>query len=123
MTKRRASGTLKTTACQRVSVARAAESGDSLAALTALRDRLAHQLDETRSARDVASLSRQLSAVLAQIENTPKREPSLRNEIAAKRARRQAERLPVRLSKVVRNDRGRPGNNLSTGIILTQSLS
>ena len=94
-----------------------------MAALTALRDRLAHQLDETRSARDVASLSRQLSAVLAQIENTPKREPSLRNEIAAKRARRQAERLPVRLSKVVRNDRGRPGNNLSTGMILTQSPS
>jgi len=57
----------------------------------ALRDTLAAAIDECRSKRDLAALSRQLCAVVAQIENTPKPEPSLRNEIAAKRARRQAE--------------------------------
>lgn len=48
-------------------VAPAASTGDHLDTLTALRDRLAHELDVTRSARDVASLSRQLTEVLARI--------------------------------------------------------
>jgi hypothetical protein len=91
MTTKRAAEAPNSVTPEHVSVASAAKTGDTLATLIALRDRLAQQLDQTHSARDVAALSRQLSAVLTQIGNMPKPEPSLRNEIAAKRARRQAE--------------------------------
>ncbi|WP_166140837.1 hypothetical protein [Nocardioides ochotonae] len=44
-----------------------------LEGLIALRDRLAAQIDETASARDVAALSRQLTEVMHQIDDlTPK---------------------------------------------------
>lgn len=46
----------------------AAASGSRLRALRALRDRLAADLDETDSKRDVASLSQRLMDVLAQID-------------------------------------------------------
>lgn len=57
-------------------VAPAASSGDQLDTLVALRDRIAHELDVTRSARDVAALSRQLTEVLALIADleTPEEE-------------------------------------------------
>jgi hypothetical protein len=90
MTARRAARRPQTAAQQPISVASAAKTGDTLAALVALRDRLAQQLDETHSGRDTAALSRQLSAVLAQIEDRPKPVPSKRDEIAAKRAARLA---------------------------------
>jgi hypothetical protein len=51
-----------------VSLEATARGGDRLATLRALRDRLAKEIDETRSARDVAALSRQLTEVLAEIE-------------------------------------------------------
>lgn len=73
---------------QHISVASAAESGDTLAALKALRYKLAREIDECGSKRDLASLSRQLSAVLAQIEAWRPPRTSKRDELAAKRAAR-----------------------------------
>lgn len=46
-----------------------AVTGSRLEALRALRDRLADDIDKTRSARDVAALSRQLTEVLEQIDD------------------------------------------------------
>jgi hypothetical protein len=89
-TAKRAAGGPKTSQDQLVLVAPAAESGDTLAALAALRNRLAQQLDQTRSGRDVASLSRQLAAVLKQIEEVWRPRPTKRDEIAARRAARRA---------------------------------
>jgi hypothetical protein len=68
MTEKRASKAARIALRQRVSVASAAASEDYLTALTALRDRLAIELDITQSKRDIATLSARLSAVLAQIE-------------------------------------------------------
>jgi len=50
-----------------VSVSEAAPGG-RLAALIALRDRLAVEIDSSESARDVAALSRQFTDVLSQVE-------------------------------------------------------
>lgn len=52
----------------------AAGTGDRLKALEALRDRLAREIDESGSARDVAALSQRLMDVLAQVEGL--REPA-----------------------------------------------
>jgi hypothetical protein len=51
-----------------VSVSSAARSGDALATLVALRDRLAVELDHSRCKRNIARLAGQFVAVLAQIE-------------------------------------------------------
>lgn len=51
-----------------MALAKAASSGSRLKALKALRDRLAADLDDCSSARDVASLSQRLMDVLAQID-------------------------------------------------------
>jgi hypothetical protein len=80
----------KTVVQQPISVASAAESGDRLSALKALRDKLAREIDECGSKRDLASLSRQLSAVLQQIEAWRPPRTSKRDELAAKRAARRA---------------------------------
>lgn len=50
----------------------AAVSGDRLHTLRVLRDRLAEQIDETTSSRDVAALSLRLVDVLAEIEEIEK---------------------------------------------------
>ena len=66
-------------------VAPVAAEGDQLNTLIALRDRLAHELDVTRSARDVAALSRQLTEVLALIadlDNTEEEHDELADLIA-----------------------------------------
>lgn len=66
-------------------VAPTAAKGDQLDTLIALRDRLAHELDVTRSARDVAALSRQLTEVLALIadlDNTEEEHDELADLIA-----------------------------------------
>lgn len=47
----------------------AASTGNRLTALRALRDRLATDLDECTSSRDVASLSQRLMDVLGQIDD------------------------------------------------------
>jgi len=90
MVEKRARGWPKRAVAQPISVASAAESGDHLAALCALRDKLAREIDSCGSKRDLASLSRQLTAVLAQIEAFRPPRISKRDEIAAKRARRRA---------------------------------
>jgi hypothetical protein len=91
MTTKRTAVASKTAAQHAISAASAAKTGDSLAALIALRDHLAKAIDECGSKRDLAALSRQLSAVLAQIDAALKPGPSKRDEIAARRAQRQAD--------------------------------
>ena len=54
---KRGRGRPKKVVQQAISVALAAESGDTLAALKALRDKLAREIDECGSKRDLASLS------------------------------------------------------------------
>lgn len=51
-----------------MSLSEAAATGDRITALRALRERLAADLDECTSMRDVASLSQRLMDVLAQID-------------------------------------------------------
>jgi len=71
-----------------------AATGDTLATLKALRDRLATDLDSTTSKRDLASLSRLLVDVLSDIDAIEKSQPeqkgTARDEVARKRADRTA---------------------------------
>jgi hypothetical protein len=60
MVERRAHGASKKVVQQPISVASAAESGDQLKALKALRDKLARAIDECGSKRDLAVLARQV---------------------------------------------------------------
>lgn len=63
--------------------------GDQLATLRALRDRIALTIDETESARDVAALARRLQEVMAAIERLdPSKRGDAVDEIAARRAGR-----------------------------------
>lgn len=52
-----------------MSIKHTAASGTRLETLKALRDKLAGQIDDSDSGRDVAALSRQLTDVLIQIED------------------------------------------------------
>lgn len=54
----------------------AAASGDRLEALRSLRDVLAEAINNTSSGRDIASLSKQMADVLAQIEECENGKPS-----------------------------------------------
>jgi hypothetical protein len=66
----------------------AAKEGNVLKTLIALRDRLAEEI-EGAGARDLAPLSRQLTAVLAEIDAMPNtEESSAADEIAKRRAER-----------------------------------
>jgi len=56
--------------------------GTRLEALTALRDRLAEQIDETASARDLASLASRLTEVLEQIDTLKKDEEEKPDDLA-----------------------------------------
>ncbi len=75
-------------------ISEAAATGDRIQALTALRDRLAVDLDECRSARDVAALSQRLMDVLAQIETAQAAKPEAKgtplDELKKRRAQRTA---------------------------------
>ena len=51
-----------------MNLADAAASGDRIAALQALRDRLAQELDRCESSRDVAALASRLQSVLAELD-------------------------------------------------------
>ena len=71
---------------QALSIESAARSGDSLATLKALRDRLAGEFDRCRNRLDMAAVSARLFDVLAQIETEERgrRRPSgtpLSNEV------------------------------------------
>jgi hypothetical protein len=94
MTARRTTGGPKT-------LAEVVKADDMLESLTALRDRLAEQLDATRSARDVASLSRQFTDVLARIEALRPYRTAKVDEIAAKRAARRRSVAPPRADSEV----------------------
>jgi hypothetical protein len=63
---------------------------DEMSALTALRDRLAVEVDECRSRRDLAALSRQFMLVVGRLSELQKPVGSRIDEIAKRRARRQA---------------------------------
>jgi hypothetical protein len=102
MAEKRARGEPKIAVTQPISVAFAAESGDTLAALKALRDKLAREIDSCGSKRDLAPLSRQLATVLADIEAFRPPRTSKRDELAAKRARRRAAAFAA-------DPRGHPG--------------
>lgn len=78
-----------------MSLHEAASSGDELAALEALRDRLATEIDGCESSRDVAALSARLVDALKRVAEVRARVPaavSAADEIAERRARRK----PVR---------------------------
>lgn len=75
-----------------VTVAETAAKGDQLATLTALRDRLAAEVDRCNNGRDLAPLSRQLTLILARIaELAPPTEVSIVDQLAARRAARIAD--------------------------------
>jgi hypothetical protein len=72
------------------SLATVTATGDYAATLSALRDRLAREIDEADQPRDVAVLSARLTDVLAQLASVKPPETSVRDELAKKRQRRQA---------------------------------
>ena len=53
-------------------IIKAADSGDKLTLLKALRDKLAETLQESRSSRDIAALTKRLVDVAAEIEELEK---------------------------------------------------
>ncbi len=66
-----------------------AKSGDRLATLEALRDRLAAEIDECQHRHDLASLALRLTDVLQQIDSMPQTQKVSRaDEIAERRAAR-----------------------------------
>lgn len=70
----------------------AAGSGDSLAALRALRDRLAAEIHECESARDVAALSRQFRDTLTEIDKLGTAEPTTEDQTLDELADRRSAR-------------------------------
>lgn len=71
----------------------AALSGDKRAALIALRDRLAQEIEATTSGRDLAALSRQFTEVVKLLDEMPnEKEVSPADEIAQRRAERRKRR-------------------------------
>jgi len=72
-----------------MSVADAASSGNRLAALESLRDRLAAEIDGCDNSRDLPALVLRLTDVMEQIESMPTtRQTSRADEIAERRAAR-----------------------------------
>lgn len=70
------------------SVESAAKTGDSRAALLALRDRLAREIDTCKSKRDLASLSLRFLAVLAAIDAGRPSPRTLADELRERRESR-----------------------------------
>jgi len=72
-----------------VSVSEAAAHGDRLAALMAIRDRLAREIDECDSPRALVDLAGKMMIVLQQIDDLkPKRQADIVDEIAQRRLAR-----------------------------------
>jgi len=72
-----------------VSVSEAAAHGDRLAALMAIRDRLAREIDECGSPRALAELTGKMIVVLQQIDDLkPKQQADVVDEIAQRRLAR-----------------------------------
>lgn len=66
---------------------KAAKSGDNLQMLIMLRDLLAERLENTKSDRDFAALSRQIVSVTAEIEQLQKESVGKTTSLSAMRAR------------------------------------
>lgn len=81
-------------------LATAIASGSRLVALRALRDRLARDLDECESKRDVAALSQRLMDVLEQIDElgggVKEKKPETRLDEFTKRLRAREQSAPAR---------------------------
>jgi hypothetical protein len=78
-----------------VSVADVCVSGDRLAALEALRDRLAQEVDQCVNPRDLPALVLRLTDVLSQIDDLPaSQKASVADEIAQRRAARRGANTP-----------------------------
>lgn len=77
----------------RSSVRSAAESGDQLKTLCALRDRLAGEIDSCDSARDLASLSARMVDVLAQIKLAAAAQPEQKGTALDELQRRRSARI------------------------------
>ena len=61
-----------------MSITKAADSGDRMETLEALRHKLAVAIDQSDSGRDIAALSKQLREVLEEIELAQPEEPKTR---------------------------------------------
>ena len=70
-----------------------AQTGDRLATLAELRDRLAADLDDCNSARDVSSLSQRLMDVLGQIDAASRASADKKGTPVDELLKRRAERL------------------------------
>ena len=70
-----------------------AQTGDRLATLAELRDRLAADLDDCNSARDVSSLSQRLMDVLGQIDAASRAAADKKGTPVDELLKRRAERL------------------------------
>lgn len=77
-----------------MSLREVAGTGDRLETLRALRDRIASQIDETDSARDVAALGQRLMDALGQIDDiegsTPEQKGTALDDLRARRAARRS---------------------------------
>jgi len=75
-----------------VSLQEVVAEGDRLASLRELRDKLAFEIDNTTSAREIASLSQRVMDVLAQIEQVEQARSAPRSNARDEVARKRAER-------------------------------
>lgn len=75
------------------SVLSAAESGDQMRTLCALRDRLAREIDSCESPRDLASLSARMVDVLAQIKLAAAAQPEQKGTALDELQRRRSARV------------------------------
>lgn len=77
-----------------MSIAAVSQNGSRLDTLTAIRDRLANDLDNASEPRDVAALALRLTDVLQQIDDLPQQNGQLSaaDEIADRRATRRRAR-------------------------------
>lgn len=87
-----------------MTLGKTAADGDRLATLQVLRDRLAADLDECHSARDVASLAQRLMDVLTQIDGlthgtNASKEPTGLDEFTARLNERDAPATGTRRTK------------------------
>ncbi len=78
----------------RKTLAAVAATGDYLATLESLRGRVARQIDETDSARDVASLSQRMLDVTAAIEAAKRAKPKQKGTPLDELAKRRSVRKP-----------------------------
>lgn len=79
-----------------LSLTQAVATGDRPVALRALRDKLARQIDESDSGRDVAALAARLQAVLNDLDNLPNTaEVSAADDLASRRRARRANTTPA----------------------------